>query len=172
MSFSSAFRAGSDVADDWITSYRQNKEQEVSDQMLSGLQSLAREKQIRDEENNLVYETTDNILNSSPQEKVGQLLEGFAAMGGKIDDNTARLAFGAVQAFDGFIDTYKRNEQKNEMFNAKLANHYQVLRNRKDANYRANQVFEMKKNHKWNPSGKPSVTQSYEQKTSGAVDPR
>jgi len=142
MGFAAGLRAGAHVGGKWIDDYQQKQEEEATNELFTIGQKLGQEGQLLDAENNVLFQAKNDFMSASPNDMAGMLLKGLTAQGGKIDDNTARLAYGAAEMITGARDKASENEQKNQIFQKKMANYNSMIGRRGVLNQKSRGLFD------------------------------
>lgn len=129
-SFTRGLGAGTEVAGKWIDNYNKRKEEEVSNKLFTAGQQLSQEGAHLDAEGNEIAGMSDAFSKASPDDMAGMMMKQLVASGGKIDDNTARLAYGVAEQITGLRDKAAGYGEKRKLFELKKQNYDSMIERR------------------------------------------
>lgn len=134
MSFSGGLLNGTRAAGAWQENYKKREEEEVTNKLFTAGQQLATEEAHLDAEGNEIAGMSDTFNKASVDDMAGMMIKRLAANGGKIDDNTARLAYDTAENIVGMRDKAASYGEKRQLFQAKKDNYESMIARREYLN--------------------------------------
>lgn len=130
MGFGYGLMAGTRAADSWIDRYEEGKEQEIENKLFTAAQKLGEEQIKLDAEGNEIKQAGMMFSKMSPHDVAGALMEQVVAGGGKIDDQTAKLAYGVGEQLVGLKDKFTSYQERRQLFDLKKRNMEGIIQKR------------------------------------------
>lgn len=115
----------------WQENYKKREEEEINNKLFTSAQQLSQEGEYLDAEGNEIEGMGKAFSEASPDEMAGLMMKQLMANGGKIDDNTARLAYGVAEQVSGIRDKIYSHGENRKLFQAKVDN-YESMVNRRN----------------------------------------
>jgi len=118
MSFATGLLQGAKVGNMWVDNYKKAKEEAITNKLFTAYQQLSQQGQMMDEEGNAIGQELSLFGNASPSDMTGFILNQYVASGGKITDDTARLAYGVSEAIAGYrnkLFSYQEDRESHDM---------------------------------------------------------
>ena len=157
MSFATGLASGTAAGKSWINSYKDAKEESITNQLFKAGMELQQEGEQIDAEGNKIKRDAMNFANMSGDQITNSMLQQITANGGKIDDQTYRIAYQVGNLFQEKKQEVSLFNEKKRLYDAKVSNVYNTINNRnRRTSYLNNKPY-------YNPK-KNSVTGSYKNK--------
>ncbi len=153
MSFSSGLRAGASVGRQWVTDYKQNKQDEIENQLFKAGMELQQDRMVTDAEGEQMQAEAMQFASMTGDEITNSMLAQVTASGGKIDDQTYKIAYGVGSLFKEKKNQYEMHEAKLATQEMREQNLRNTVFNRNARNARNVEKHTAQKNGTWNPSG-------------------
>jgi len=130
MGFAYGFGVGSRVGDSWVDNYKKSRDEAIESRLFSVAQNLKDEGMVQQQKDAMMGEGARLFSGASADDFAGELLRGFASEGGKVDDNTARLAYKVGDTIVGYRDNVAKYFEDRKLFNAKMKNYESMINSR------------------------------------------
>ena len=122
MGFAAGFRAGNSIVGDWVDTYKQGKEEQITNKLFKAGMELQQEGEQVDAEGNKIAREALDFANMSGDQITNSMLEYIAANGGKVDDQTYRIAYKEGNLFQQKKQEVELYNEKKQLFDAKQLN--------------------------------------------------
>lgn len=132
--FSQGLGQGTAVADKWVKNYERREDEEITNQLFTAGQQLSQEGMQLDAEGNEIEGTANLFKSASADDMAGMMMKQLVANGGKITDDTAKLAYGAAEQLVGIREKAVEHDQKTKLFESKVANYNSMIGRRNHLN--------------------------------------
>ena len=167
MGFASGLRAGSSTGKEWVNNYKNAKTERISNELFKVGHNLQQEGEEINAEGEAIKTAGMDFLSMSQGDIANAMMEQVVANGGKIDDQTYKLAYATGGMFQQVKQKGEEYANKKSIFDAKMNNYQSILSNRN----RRTQIAE-EKSRRPRGGGRKSLTDGYKiDKVESGVDP-